>query len=115
MWKSKYTINANLPMNYWPTRHDGQHPDVVAIKDFSVVRSNNKWLIYATTASPSQGWGLVQFAFSDWPQAASAQQTYLDTSSAIGQGYRAAPQLFFFAPQNLWYLVYQTMTLPTLF
>jgi hypothetical protein len=87
---------------------DAQHPDVVAIKDFSVVRWNNQWLIYATTASPAQGWGLVQFAFNDFSQAASAPQTYLDTSSAIGRGYRAAPQLFFFAPQNLWYLVYQT-------
>src|SRR6266545_4027766 len=34
---------------------DAQHPDVVAIKDFSVVRWNNQWLVYATTASPSQG------------------------------------------------------------
>jgi hypothetical protein len=88
-------------------RPDAQHPGALAVKDFSVVRHNNQWLIYATTASPS-GWGLVHYAFSDWPQAASAQHTYLDTASAIGPGYRAAPQLFFFAPQNLWYLVYQT-------
>jgi hypothetical protein len=88
-------------------RPDSQHPDILAIKDFSVVRFNNQWLVYATTARPS-GWSLVSFAFGDWPQAASAQHTYLDTSSAVGPGYRAAPQLFFFAPQNLWYLVYQT-------
>jgi len=89
-------------------RPDAQHSNVVAIKDFSVVRHNNQWLIYATTASPSAGWGLVHFAFGDWPQAASAPHTYLDTASGIGPGYRAAPQLFYFAPQNLWYLVYQT-------
>jgi glycosyl hydrolase family 62/ricin-type beta-trefoil lectin protein len=88
-------------------RPDSAHSDILAIKDFSVVRFNNQWLIYATTARPS-GWSLVEFAFNDWPQAASAQHTYLDNSSAIGSGYRAAPQLFFFAPQNLWYLVYQT-------
>src|SRR4051812_42187077 len=29
---------------------DAQHPDILAIKDFSVVRFNNQWLIYATTA-----------------------------------------------------------------
>lgn len=86
---------------------DAQHPDALAIKDFSVVRYGDQWLIYATTASPS-GWGLVFFKFSDWSQAASAPQTYLDTGSAIGPGYRTAPQLFFFAPQNLWYLVYQS-------
>jgi endo-1,4-beta-xylanase len=32
---------------------------------------------------------------------------YLD-QSGIGTGYRAAPQVFYFAPQRLWYLVYQT-------
>ncbi|MER5900006.1 non-reducing end alpha-L-arabinofuranosidase family hydrolase [Streptomyces mirabilis] len=85
---------------------DAQHPDAAAIKDFSIVRYNNQWLTYATTASPS-GWGLVQFNFDDWSQAASAPQTYLDTSP-MGPGYRAAPQVFYFAPQNLWYMVYQT-------
>ena len=107
---------GNLPSTFrWSSsgvlagpRPDAQHSDVVAIKDFSVVRHNNRWLIYATTASPSRGWGLVHFAFDDWSQAASAPHTYLDTASAIGPGYRAAPQLFYFAPQNLWYLVYQT-------
>jgi endo-1,4-beta-xylanase len=88
-------------------RPDAQHSNVVAIKDFSVVRHNNQWLIYATAANPSTGWSLVHFAFNDWPQAASAPHTYLD-QSGIGSGYRAAPQLFFFAPQNLWYLVYQS-------
>lgn len=86
---------------------DAQHPNRYAIKDFSVVRHNNQWLIYATTAG-SNGWGLVNFNFGDWSQAAAAPHTYLDTASAIGPGYRAAPQLFHFAPQNLWYLVYQT-------
>ncbi|WP_328993585.1 non-reducing end alpha-L-arabinofuranosidase family hydrolase [Kribbella sp. NBC_01245] len=86
---------------------DAQHPNRYAIKDFSVVRHNNQWLVYATTAG-SNGWGLVNFNFGDWSQAAAAPHTYLDTASAIGPGYRAAPQLFHFAPQNLWYLVYQT-------
>ena len=107
---------GNLPSTFrWSSsgvlagpRPDSQHSNVVAIKDFSVVRLNNQWLIYATAANPSTGWSLLQFAFSDWPQAASAPHTYLDTASAIGPGYRAAPQLFFFAPQNLWYMVYQT-------
>lgn len=85
---------------------DAQHPNRYSIKDFSVVRHNNQWLIYATTAG-ANGWGLVNFNFGDWSQAAAAPHTYLD-SSGIGSGYRAAPQLFYFAPQNLWYLVYQT-------
>jgi hypothetical protein len=90
---------------------DSAHNDIAAIKDYSVVRHNNAWQVYATTASPSQGWNLVHFSFADWPQANAAIHTYLD-STPIGRGYRAAPHLFFFAPQNLWYMVYQT-GLPT--
>ncbi|MFF5523211.1 non-reducing end alpha-L-arabinofuranosidase family hydrolase [Streptomyces coeruleorubidus] len=86
---------------------DAQHPDVVAIKDFSIVRHNNQWLTFATTAGPTSFWGLAQFNFGDWSQAASAPHTYLDTSP-MGGGYRAAPQVFYFAPQKLWYMVYQT-------
>lgn len=36
---------------------DSAHGDVVAIKDFTVVRHNNAWQVYATTASPSQDAG----------------------------------------------------------
>ncbi|WP_158853326.1 non-reducing end alpha-L-arabinofuranosidase family hydrolase [Saccharothrix deserti] len=85
---------------------DAQHPDAAAVKDFSVIRYNNQWQVYATTASPA-GWGLVHYAFDDWSQAASAPHTYLDTT-AVGTQYAAAPQVLYFAPQNLWYLVYQT-------
>jgi Glycosyl hydrolase family 62/Cellulose binding domain len=94
------------PMQVDPSR------TFVSVKDFSVVRHNNRWLIYGTTASSAGGWSLVHYSFADWPQAASAPQTQLDIASDIGPGYRAAPQLFFFAPQNLWYLVYQS-PLPT--
>jgi hypothetical protein len=87
---------------------DAAHPDVRAIKDFTVVRHNNAWQVYATTASPSQGWNLVHFSFPDWPQANAAMHTYLDTATPIGRGYRAAPHIFYFAPRNLWYMVYQT-------
>ena len=86
---------------------DTAHSDIAAIKDFTVVRYNNAWQVYATTASPSQGWNLVHFSFADWPQANAATHTYLDTTP-IGRGYRAAPHIFFFAPRNLWYMVYQT-------
>ncbi|WP_306504276.1 non-reducing end alpha-L-arabinofuranosidase family hydrolase [Streptomyces sp. YU58] len=86
---------------------DAAHPDVVAIKDFSIVRHNNQWLTFATTAGPTSFWGLAQFSFGDWSQAASAPHTYLDTSP-MGGGYRAAPQVFHSTVDNLWYMVYQT-------
>jgi glycosyl hydrolase family 62 len=85
---------------------DASHP-IVSVKDPTVVRWNNKWIVYATTANKSGAWSLVYTSFPDWSQAASAPQYYLDQNPNIGKGYRAAPQLFYFAPQNKWYLVYQ--------
>jgi endo-1,4-beta-xylanase len=71
-----------------------------------VVFFNGRWHVFASVAN-SSGYGLVYLNFTDWSQAASATHVYLDRTP-IGAGYRAAPQVFFFAPQNLWYLVYQT-------
>jgi Glycosyl hydrolase family 62/Cellulose binding domain len=78
-----------------------------SIKDFSVVFHNGRWHVFGSTVN-SQGYNLLYFNFTDWAQANAAPHFYLDQTSAIGTGYRAAPQVFFFAPQNLWYLVYQT-------
>ena len=81
---------------------------IVSIKDPSVVRYNNRWIVYATTANTAGNWSLAEMDFANWSQAAAAPQHFLDTNPDIGTGYRAAPELFYFAPQNLWYLVYQT-------
>jgi endo-1,4-beta-xylanase len=79
---------------------------IAGIKDPSVVFANGRWHVFASVANAS-GYNLVYLNFTDWSQAASATHHYLD-ASPIGAGYRAAPQVFYFAPQNLWYLVYQT-------
>lgn len=86
-------------------RSDSTHT-IAGIKDPSIVRYNGKWHVFATAGSSSAGWTLVYLSFRDWSQAGSATQHYLDRS-AIGTGYRAAPQVFYYAPQHLWYLVYQ--------
>jgi endo-1,4-beta-xylanase len=75
------------------------------IKDPSVVYYNGRWHVFATTAK-SGNWGLFYTNFTDWSTASSSEFFYLD-QSGIGTGYRAAPQVFYFAPQKLWYLVYQ--------
>ena len=80
---------------------------VVSTKDPSVLRYNDRWLVYATTANVAGSWSLVYTSFTDWEQAADAPHYYLN-QTAIGNGYRAAPQLFYFSPQQTWYLVYQT-------
>jgi hypothetical protein len=85
---------------------DATH-QLAGIKDPSVVFANGRWHVFASTASSAQGYNLVYLNFTDWSQAGAATHFYLDRS-AIGTGYRAAPQVFYFAPQGLWYLVYQT-------
>jgi hypothetical protein len=86
-------------------KSDATH-NVAGIKDPSVVYHNGRYHVFASTANAS-GYNLVYLNFTDWSQAASATHHYLD-QSPIGTGYRAAPQVFYFAPQRLWYLVYQT-------
>jgi len=70
-----------------------------------VVYYNGKYHVFASTAVEA-GYNLVYMSFTDWSQANSATFYYLD-QTPIGSGYRAAPQVFFFAPKNTWYLVYQ--------
>lgn len=83
---------------------DATH-DSWAVKDPSVVYFNGKYHVFMTT-SDSKGWHLAYTSFKDWSQASTAPVTYLDRSG-IGQGYHAAPQVFYFAPQHLWYLIFQ--------
>lgn len=88
-------------------KSDATH-NLVSIKDPTVVYFNGRWHVYATVADTAGNWNIVYLNFTDWAQAASALQYYLDTVPApdLG-GYKAAPQLFYFRPQNKWYLVYQ--------
>jgi endo-1,4-beta-xylanase len=79
---------------------------VTGLKDASVVYSGGRWHVFVTTVG-SAGYGLGYLNFSQWSDANSAPLHNL-ASSAIGGGFRAAPQVFYFAPQKLWYLIYQT-------
>ncbi|MET8983528.1 non-reducing end alpha-L-arabinofuranosidase family hydrolase [Streptomyces sp. NPDC004539] len=104
---------AALPGSYsWSSsgvlmspKSDSTH-NIAGLKDPSVVYHNGKYHVFASTAGAS-GYNLVYLNFTDWSQAANATHHYLDRTP-IGAGYRAAPQVFYFAPQGLWYLVYQT-------
>lgn len=42
--------------------------------------------------------------FVDWKDAAATPQYYMDQNPNLA-GYHCAPQVFYFAPQKLWYLV----------
>jgi endo-1,4-beta-xylanase len=78
---------------------------IYGVKDPSIVYVNGKYHVFMTTAG-SAGWGLAYTSFAKWSDAPSAKIVPLD-KSPMGPGYRAAPQVFYFAPQKTWYLVYQ--------
>ncbi|TVY27008.1 Alpha-L-arabinofuranosidase C [Lachnellula hyalina] len=84
-------------------KDDGRN--ISGIKDPSIIYHNAAYHVFASTAQAS-GYSLVYFTFTDFAHANNATFHYLD-QSAIGTGYRAAPQIFFFEPHNLWYLIYQ--------
>lgn len=84
-------------------KNDGRN--LAGIKDPTIVEIDGTYHVFASTAK-AEGYNLVYFNFTDFAQAGSAPFYYLD-QSGIGTGYRAAPQVFYFAPHGLWYLVYQ--------
>jgi endo-1,4-beta-xylanase len=75
------------------------------VKDPTIVYHDNRYHVFLTTAT-TNGWGMAYTSFTTWDEAPTAPLFMLD-KSPIGPGYRAAPQVFYFAPQKLWYLIYQ--------
>lgn len=76
----------------------------VSLKDFTVTRFNNQFVVYATVFDSTASWSGVSFNFTDWAQADAAPQTYLGSTPLGGT---VAPTLFYFTPKNLWVITYQ--------
>lgn len=81
--------------------------DYYAAKDPTIVCYNGKYLVYYTGANQSGGWQMCFTSASTISGLKNASRTYL---SKIGESYFCAPELFYFEPQKLWYLVYQDGT-----
>jgi endo-1,4-beta-xylanase len=79
-------------------KSDATH-NLTGIKDPTLVFFNNQWNIYASTTDSSGSYNSVYLSFTDWSAAGSAPQQYLQGG--------VAPQVFYFAPQKLWYRVYE--------
>lgn len=78
-----------------------------SIKDPSIVFYEGKYHVFATvyeTTAGAAGYKSVYLSFSDFSQAAQAQQVYMPD---LPTGSTVAPQVFYFEPQNRWYLIYQ--------
>ncbi len=86
-------------------QNDAIH-NLAAIKDPSVVYYNGKWQVFVSTVAGGN-YSMAYLTFPDWDHTADATFYYLDQNPLLG-GYHAAPQVFFFAPQNKWYLVNQS-------
>jgi hypothetical protein len=103
--------STSLPANLSWTSSDilvtpkNDSRNIAGIKDPSIIFYNDAYHVFASTAK-GEGYNLVYFNFTDFAQANAAPFFYLD-QSAIGTGYRAAPEVFYFEPQKLWYLIYQ--------
>jgi endo-1,4-beta-xylanase len=85
---------------------DAAH-DLVAVKDPTVVRFHDRWHVYGSTVSSAGAYNMFYTSFSDWSEASSAPLYTMDQTPGFDT-YVAAPELFYFTPQNKWYLVYQS-------
>ena len=72
----------------------------LAMKDFTCVHYNGKYIVYFTTVDSSGNWGGGMMTFNSWPEMATAQQYQMPIGTV-------APTLFYFAPKNIWVLTYQ--------
>ncbi len=72
----------------------------VALKDFSCVNYNGKFIVYMSTVNSSGSYGGAMMTFTNWSQMATATQYPLPTGGV-------APTLIYFAPKNIWVLMYE--------
>ena len=108
-------VDSGLPSSFkWTStgplitaKQDATHP-IVSVKDPSVVYAGGRWHVFATTANTAGAWSIVYLSFTDWSQADAAPLHYLDNNPPGLTGYHAAPQVFYFAPQSKWYLIFQS-------
>jgi hypothetical protein len=78
-----------------------------SIKDPSIVFYEGKYHVFASvyeTTAGADGYKSVYLSFSDFSQADAAEQIYMPN---LPTGSTVAPEVFYFAPQNRWYLIYQ--------
>ncbi len=81
--------------------------DYYAAKDPTIVYYGGKYHVFYTGANQSGGWQMLYTSASTISGLASASRTYM---SKIGESYFCAPEVFYFEPKGLWYLVYQDGT-----
>ena len=74
-----------------------------SMKDPSVVFFEGRWHLFCTIRSEKRTHQIEYLSFADWKDADKAERHVLK----IHDGFFCAPQVFYFAPQKKWYLIYQ--------
>jgi hypothetical protein len=72
----------------------------VALKDFSCVHYNGEFIVYMSTVNSAGNYGGGMMTFTNWYQMATATQYAMPVATV-------APTLMYFAPKNIWVLIYQ--------
>jgi endo-1,4-beta-xylanase len=85
---------------------DAAH-DLVAVKDPTIVRYNDRWHVYASSVAKGGIYGMVYTSFADWADAPKASFYFMSKTPGFDT-YVAAPQLFYFAPKKKWFLIFQS-------
>lgn len=79
--------------------------DNIAVKDPTIVRYDGYWHIFYTAAG-DEGFSIGYSAAPTFEELDAAPRHNLDYLK--GANYAAAPQVFYFTPEEQWYLIYQT-------
>jgi len=88
-------------------KSDSTH-NMIAVKDPSAVLYNGRWVIYASDVNSAGNYNMEYLNIAaDWSDAATATPYFMDNTPGFS-GYHTAPQVFYFAPQNKWYLIFQS-------
>ena len=74
-----------------------------SVKDPTVVFQEGRWHLFVTVRGQKRSHQVEYISFRDWNETARAERHFLE----ITNGYYCAPQVFYFAPHQKWYLLYQ--------
>jgi hypothetical protein len=106
--------NCPLPTNpKWTSSgilvniHPDATHDMASVKDPTIQKYNGNYLIYCTIYNKTnKTWSMQFIKFSDWSQANSVTPYFMDKTPGFS-GYKCAPELFYFEPKKIWYLIWQ--------
>jgi alpha-L-arabinofuranosidase len=98
-----FAQNTPLPTTFkWTSTDPLATPQngSLAMKDFTCVHYNGKYIVYFTTVDSAGSWGGGMMTFTNWSDMAAATQYQMPIGTV-------APTLFYFAPKNIWVLTFQ--------